>query len=69
VAFVPGMSTQANHDIYSQAKPNYYACVKLVTTAALSEMRLPGLLTVAMPVTVGMVFRLIGDYTGRPLLG
>lgn len=50
-------------------KPNYYTCVKLVTSAALSEMRLPGLLTVAMPVGVGMTFRVFGEWTGRPLLG
>lgn len=52
-----------------KAKPDYYACVKIVTTAALSEMRLPGLLAVAAPVTVGIVFRIIGEMTGRPLLG
>jgi H+-translocating diphosphatase len=52
-----------------KAKPNYYACVKLVTAAALREMRLPGLLTVAMPVSVGIVFRVFGELTGRPLLG
>lgn len=52
-----------------QAKPNYYTCVKLVTTAALTEMRLPGLLTVAMPVTVGVLFRIVGEWSGRPMLG
>ena len=51
------------------AKPNYFICVSIVTTAALREMRHPGLLTVAMPVTVGIVFRYIGEATGRPLLG
>jgi inorganic pyrophosphatase len=52
-----------------KAKPNYYACVKLVTSAALTEMRLPGLLAVGFPVSVGLLFRFIGEATGRPLLG
>jgi H+-translocating diphosphatase len=32
-------------------------------------MRLPGLLAVAMPVVTGLLFRFIGEATGRPLLG
>ena len=52
-----------------KAKPDYRACVQLVTKAALREMRLPGLLAVAMPVTVGVVFRWVGELTDRPLLG
>lgn len=52
-----------------QVQPNYFICVRLVTTAALKEMRLPGLLTVAMPVTVGLFFRWIGELQGKPLLG
>jgi Na+/H+-translocating membrane pyrophosphatase len=36
---------------------------------ALREMRLPGLLAVAMPVAVGVLFRFIGSLQGRPLLG
>jgi inorganic pyrophosphatase len=58
----PGIMTYAD-------KPNYYACVKIVTAASLAEMRLPGLLAVGMPVTVGLVFRALGEATGRPLLG
>ena len=50
-------------------KPNYYACVKIVTAASLQEMRLPGLLAVGMPVAVGLTFRVIGEATGRPMLG
>ena len=52
-----------------KTKPNYHACVTIVTRAALREMRFPGLLTVCMPITVGLVFRVIGEYTDRPLLG
>jgi H+-translocating diphosphatase len=40
-----------------------------VTSAGLKEMRLPGLLAVGMPIVVGLLFRCIGEYTGRPLLG
>lgn len=32
-------------------------------------MRVPGLLAVGMPVGVGLVFRVVGAFTGRPLLG
>ena len=40
-----------------------------MTDAALREMILPGSLAVIMPVTTGLVFRWLGDYTGYPLLG
>ena len=52
-----------------KAKPDYHACVAIVTRAALREMRFPGLLTVCMPVAVGILFRFVGEATGRPLLG
>ena len=59
-----------NPDIIEwKSKPNYAACVSLVTQAALKEMVLPGVLTVVMPVTIGLLFRAIGDATSRPLLG
>ena len=51
------------------AKPDYAACVSLVTRAALREMRFPGLLCVGMPVAVGLAGRVIGAMTDRPLLG
>ncbi|CBJ25689.1 vacuolar-type H-translocating inorganic pyrophosphatase [Ectocarpus siliculosus] len=50
-------------------KPDYRACVSLVTEAALTEMRFPGMLCVAMPVSAGLVFRWVGSMTGRPMLG
>jgi H+-translocating diphosphatase len=40
-----------------------------VTSAGLKEMRFPGLLAVGMPIVVGLLFRFIGEATGRPLLG
>jgi K(+)-stimulated pyrophosphate-energized sodium pump len=39
------------------SKPDYGRCVRIVTTAALKQMVLPGLLVVAMPVVVGVLFR------------
>ncbi len=39
------------------SKPNYARCVSIVTGAALKEMVLPGLLTVGLPVAVGLIFR------------
>ncbi|EQC35017.1 V-type H(+)-translocating pyrophosphatase [Saprolegnia diclina VS20] len=50
-------------------KPDYRTCVALVTKAALKQMRLPGLLAVLMPVAVGLVFRVVGAYQNKPLLG
>eukprot|EP00510_Aplanochytrium_minuta_P001902 CAMPEP_0184014398 /NCGR_PEP_ID=MMETSP0954-20121128/5628_1 /TAXON_ID=627963 /ORGANISM="Aplanochytrium sp, Strain PBS07" /LENGTH=728 /DNA_ID=CAMNT_0026294857 /DNA_START=561 /DNA_END=2747 /DNA_ORIENTATION=- len=51
------------------AKPNYKACVEIVTKAALKEMQLPGIIAVAMPTLVGIIFRMVGSQTGRPQLG
>ena len=51
------------------AKPNYKACVEIVTKAALKEMQLPGIIAVVCPATVGIVFRIVGSYTGQPMLG
>ena len=39
------------------SKPDYGRCVHIVTGAALKEMVLPGVLVVAMPVIVGLLFR------------
>jgi K(+)-stimulated pyrophosphate-energized sodium pump len=38
-------------------KPDYGRCVRIVTGAALKQMVLPGVLVVAMPVLVGVIFR------------
>jgi len=40
-----------------------------VNAAGLREMVKPGLLAVLSPITVGFVFRIVGDMRGRPLLG
>jgi len=59
-----------NPDIMTyQAKPDYERCVALVTNAALSEMRFPGAVCVGTPVAVGLIFRFVGEYQGKPLLG
>ncbi len=39
------------------SKPDYGRCVHIVTGAALKEMVLPGVLVVALPVAVGLIFR------------
>jgi K(+)-stimulated pyrophosphate-energized sodium pump len=39
------------------SKPNYARCVSIVTSAALKEMVLPGLLAVGLPVAVGLIFK------------
>lgn len=40
-----------------------------MNAAGLREMVKPGLLAVLSPITVGFVFRIVGDMRGRPLLG
>src|SRR5579875_638876 len=59
------------------SKPNYARCVSIVTTAALKEMVLPGVLAVGLPVVVGLIFRnfsptygtnIAFDSAGRPLV-
>jgi H(+)-translocating pyrophosphatase len=50
-------------------KPDYRACVAIVSDAALRAMVKPGLLSILSPVVVGLVFRYIGDLKGDPLLG
>ena len=39
------------------SKPNYGRCVNIVTSAALKEMVIPGLLVVGLPVAVGLIAR------------
>lgn len=50
-------------------KPDYKKCVSIVNEAGLREMVKPGLLAVLSPIIVGVTFRIIGSYRGRPLLG
>jgi K(+)-stimulated pyrophosphate-energized sodium pump len=41
-------------------KPDYRQAVDIVTSGALKEMVLPGVLVVAMPIAVGLVFKMFG---------
>lgn len=50
-------------------KPDYDRCVMLVTQSALKEMVRPGVLAIGLPIAVGVVFRIVGAQTHRPLLG
>lgn len=43
------------------SEPDYGRCVSIVTGAALKEMVLPGVLVVAMPLVVGLIFRHFGS--------
>ncbi|HET9316891.1 MAG TPA: sodium-translocating pyrophosphatase [Vicinamibacteria bacterium] len=47
------------------AKPDYRACVDIVTAGALRQMVLPGILAVATPVVVGFLFKYLGS-GGQP---
>jgi K(+)-stimulated pyrophosphate-energized sodium pump len=46
------------------SKPDYGRCVRIVTTAALKQMMVPGLLAVAMPLVVGITFRHLSSLFG-----
>ncbi|GAA0173307.1 hypothetical protein LIER_26954 [Lithospermum erythrorhizon] len=50
-------------------KPDYGRCVSIVASASLREMIKPGALAIISPIAVGFVFRVLGHYTGHPLLG
>ncbi|KAJ6773289.1 INORGANIC DIPHOSPHATASE-RELATED [Salix koriyanagi] len=50
-------------------KPDYGRCVAIVASASLIEMIKPGVLAIISPIVVGVVFRILGHYTGHPLLG
>ncbi|CAL5443590.1 unnamed protein product [Camellia sinensis] len=50
-------------------KPDYGRCVAIVASASLREMIKPGALAIVSPIVVGLVFRILGFYTGHPLLG
>ena len=52
-----------------EVKPNYKQCVSIVNQAGLKQMLKPGLLAVLSPITVGVLFRMVGTYKGRDLLG
>jgi K(+)-stimulated pyrophosphate-energized sodium pump len=43
------------------SQPDYGRCVRIVTGAALKEMVLPGILVVALPLCVGLIFRHFGS--------
>merc|ERR1712176_1432819 len=49
--------------------PDYKQCVSIVAQHSLRKMLRPGLLVLVFPVTVGIIFRFIGDAHGDPLLG
>ncbi|CAI9114587.1 OLC1v1015341C1 [Oldenlandia corymbosa var. corymbosa] len=50
-------------------KPDYGRCVSIVASASLREMIKPGALAIVSPILIGLVFRILGHYTGHPLLG
>lgn len=51
------------------SKPDYGQCVDIVTRAALKQMIMPGLLVVFMTIAVGVGFKWVFDFSGRPLHG
>ncbi len=50
-------------------QPDYTRCVAIVAAASLKEMQKPGLLALAFPIAVGVVFRFLGEWQAKPLLG
>lgn len=43
--------------------------MSIVNKAGLKQMIKPGLLSVLAPITLGIIFRIVGAYSNRPLLG
>lgn len=58
----PGIMTYAE-------KPDYARCVAIVAASALRAMIKPGVLAVAGPIAVGIIFKWVGAVSGQPLLG
>ncbi|XP_077238576.1 pyrophosphate-energized membrane proton pump 2 isoform X1 [Tasmannia lanceolata] len=52
-----------------QEKPDYGRCVSIVASASLREMIKPGALAIISPMAIGILFRILGHFTGHPLLG
>ncbi|KAF9617542.1 hypothetical protein IFM89_037354 [Coptis chinensis] len=50
-------------------KPDYGRCVTIVASASLREMIKPGALAIFTPMVVGVLFKILGRFTGHPLLG
>ncbi|XP_042504014.1 pyrophosphate-energized membrane proton pump 3 [Macadamia integrifolia] len=50
-------------------KPDYGRCVAIVASASLREMIKPGALAIISPIVVGILFRILGHFTGHPFLG
>jgi len=50
-------------------RPDYGKCVDIVTQGALRQMILPGVIAVAAPVLVGLVFKQIGILSGQKAIG
>jgi len=50
-------------------KPDYSACVAIVTRSALWNMVLPGLLATSFPIAIGFAFRFIGYVQGDRFMG
>ena len=42
------------------------ATVAIVASSALTEMRKPGLLALCFPIIVGLIFKWLGSWQGRP---
>ncbi|KAI4330061.1 hypothetical protein MLD38_028369 [Melastoma candidum] len=50
-------------------RPDYGRCVAIVASASLREMIKPGALAIVSPIAIGFIFKILGHYTGHPLLG
>ena len=71
-AVIKEVRTQIKSDsniLIGKSKPNYKQCVAIVTKAGLKEMIKPGLLSVLSPLVVGLIFKILGHYRKKPLLG
>ncbi len=49
--------------------PDYGKVVDIVTSGALKQMVLPGIIVVALPIATGLAFKQLGKHLGEPTLG
>ena len=67
--FKPFRNAKGELHLPEKFEPDYGKVVDIVTSGALKQMVLPGVVVVALPIATGLVFRAIGRATGESVLG
>jgi len=69
VQFKPFRNANGELNLPDKFEPDYKSVVDIVTAGALKQMVLPGVIAVAMPILVGLIFKQVGKGLGDPTLG